>query len=60
MLYKWKRFADNDEPVKANYNKVCRIYRGLFVSNKRIKINANVNDSYNIMHFLILQIVAKY
>lgn len=42
-------FLDNEEPVKDNYNKVRRIHRGLFVSNKGIKINADVNGAYQIM-----------
>ena len=42
-------FLDNEEPVKANYNKVRRIHRGLFVSNNGIKINADVNGAYQIM-----------
>lgn len=40
---------DNELPVKENYNKDRRIYRGLFVSNKGIKINADVNAAYQIM-----------
>ena len=42
-------FLDNEEPVKANYNKTRRIHRGLFVSNKGIKINADANGAYQIM-----------
>lgn len=42
-------FLDNEEPIKANYNKKRRIYRGLFVSNNGIKINADVNGAYQIM-----------
>ena len=42
-------FLDNEEPVKANYNKARRVYRGLFVSNNGIKINADVNGSLQIM-----------
>lgn len=40
---------DNELPVKENYNKDRRIYRGLFISNKGIKINADVNAAYQIM-----------
>ena len=40
---------DNELPVKENYNKDRRIHRGLFVSNKGIKINADVNAAYQIM-----------
>lgn len=42
-------FLDNEDPVKDNYNKVRRIHRGMFVSNKGIKINADVNGAYQIM-----------
>lgn len=42
-------FLDNEEPIKANYNKMRRIHRGLFVSNNGIKINADVNGAYQIM-----------
>lgn len=40
---------DNEFPVKENYNKDRRIHRGLFVSNKGTKINADVNAAYQIM-----------
>ena len=42
-------FLDNEDPVKENYNKARRIKRGLFISNKGIKINADVNGAYQIM-----------
>ena len=42
-------FLDNEEPIKANYNKVRRVKRGLFVSNNGTKINADVNGAYQIM-----------
>ena len=42
-------FLDKEEPVKANYNKLRRKKRGLFVSNHGIKINADVNGAYQIM-----------
>lgn len=42
-------FLDNEEPIKANYNKSRRVKRGLFVSNNGIKINADVNGAYQIM-----------
>ena len=38
-----------EDPIKINYNKNRRIYRGLFISNKGIKINADVNGAYQIM-----------
>lgn len=42
-------FLDNEDPIKANYNKARRIHRGMFVSNKGMKINADVNGAYQIM-----------
>lgn len=42
-------FLDNEEPIKENYNKKRRIFRGLFISNKGIKINADVNGAYQII-----------
>lgn len=42
-------FLDEELPIKKNYNKNRRIHRGLFISNKEIKINADVNGSYQIM-----------
>lgn len=42
-------FLDNEEPIKKNYNKSRRVYRGLFISNKGIKINSDVNGSYQII-----------
>ncbi|NEZ88095.1 transposase, partial [Clostridium botulinum] len=42
-------FLDNEEPIKENYNKSRRVFRGLFISNKGIKINSDVNGSYQIM-----------
>ena len=42
-------FLDNEEPVKANYDRSRRVTRGLFVSNQGIKINADVNGAYQIM-----------
>ena len=42
-------FLDREEPIKTNYNKSRRKYRGLFVSNSGIKINADVNGSYQIL-----------
>ena len=42
-------FLDNENPIKSNYNKNRRIHRGLFISNKGIKINADVNGAYQIM-----------
>ena len=42
-------FLDNEAPIKENYNKSRRVHRGLFISNKGIKINADVNGAYQIM-----------
>lgn len=42
-------FLDNELPVKENYNKSRRKYRGLFISNNGIKINADINGSYQII-----------
>jgi putative transposase len=42
-------FLDSDLPIKENYNKSRRKYRGLFISNNGIKINADVNGSYQII-----------
>nr|WP_242947978.1 transposase [Clostridium perfringens] len=41
-------FLDNEEIGKNTYNKSRRVYRGLFVSNKGIVINADCNGAYNI------------
>ena len=40
---------DKEEIVKENYNKKRRISRGIFVTNKGIKINADINGSLNIL-----------
>lgn len=42
-------FLYNELPIKENYDKSRRKHRGLFISNKGIKINADVNGSYQIM-----------
>ena len=42
-------YIDNETPVKDNYDKSRREYRGLFVSNKGIAINADVNGAYQIL-----------
>ena len=49
-------FIDNEEPVKENYNKARRIYRGLFLSNKGIKINADLNGAYQILKKVVPEI----
>lgn len=42
-------FIDSEPPRKEFYNKQRRIHRGLFVSNKGISVNADVNGAYQIM-----------
>ena len=42
-------YLDQELPIKENYNKKRRKYRGLFLSNQGISINADVNGSYQIM-----------
>lgn len=42
-------FLDSEEPIKENYNKNRRIYRGLFKSNTGTLINADVNGAYQIL-----------
>lgn len=42
-------FLDNESPAKVYYNKKRRVKRGLFVSNKGIKLNADVNAAFQIM-----------
>ena len=40
---------DKEEITKENYNKKRRISRGIFITNKGIKINADINGSLNIL-----------
>jgi putative transposase len=42
-------YLDGEAPIKSNYDKSRRVYRGLFISNTGIKINADVNGAYQIM-----------
>ena len=42
-------FLDNELPTKEFYNKDRRKFRGLFLSNKLKRINADVNASFQIM-----------
>lgn len=46
-------FLDKEDPVKKNYDKSRRVYRGLFISNNGIEINADVNAAYQIMKKVI-------
>lgn len=52
-------FLDNEEPIKQNYNKDRRKFRGLFVSDKGVEINADVNGSYQIMKKVFPNAFAK-
>ena len=40
---------DREEIIKENYNKKRRISRGIFVTNRGIQINADINGSLNIL-----------
>lgn len=42
-------FLDGETPTKAFYNKDRRMRRGLFVSNRSIRVNADVNAACQIM-----------
>ena len=42
-------FLDGEMPIKENYDKSRRVHRGLFISDKGKKINADVNGSLQIM-----------
>ena len=42
-------FLDKELPNKNNYNKNRRMKRGLFVSNDNVKVNADINASYQII-----------
>lgn len=42
-------FLDGEPPQKEYYNKKRRTHRGLFVSNRGLLINADVNAAYQIM-----------
>lgn len=42
-------FLDNENIGKETYDKSRRVHRGLFISNKGIRINADVNGAYNII-----------
>lgn len=53
-------FLDNEQPTKEFYNKGRRKYRGLFISNKGIKINADVNSAYQIPKKVFKQLQADF
>lgn len=52
-------YLDKEDPIKDNANKARRIHRGLFVSNKGKRINADVNSAYQIMKKIIGDKVIK-
>ena len=52
-------FLDSELPIKENYNKSRRKYRGLFISNNGIKINADVNGSYQIIKKVFPKVFAE-
>jgi len=52
-------YLDKEDPIKDNANKARRIHRGLFVSSKGKRINADVNSAYQIMKKVIGDKVIK-
>ena len=48
---------DREDIIKENYNKKRRISRGIFVTNRGIKINADINGSLNILRKYIKKVV---
>jgi len=52
-------FLDKELPIKENYNKSRRIYRGLFRSNAGILINADLNGAYQIMKKVFPKVFAE-
>ena len=52
-------FVDNEDSIKENYNKSRRVYRGLFIGNNGIQINADVNGAYQIMKKVIPNVFAN-
>lgn len=52
-------FIDDELPIKENYDKSRRKYRGLFVSNNGIQINADVNGAYQIMRKVFSNVKAN-
>ena len=53
-------FLDDELPVKKFYNKSRRKHRGLFVSNKGKRINADVNGAFQIMRKAIPNACKSY
>jgi len=52
-------FLDDELPIKENYNKSRRIYRGLFKSNNGTLINADLNGSLQIMKKVFPKVSSK-
>lgn len=52
-------FLDNELPTKEYYNISRRKYRGLFISNKNIPINSDVNASYQIIKKVFPEVFAE-
>lgn len=52
-------FVDEEDSVKENYNKDRRVFRGLFIGNNCIRINADVNGAYQIMKKVIPDAFSK-
>ena len=42
-------FLDSEPPSQEHYNKARRVHRGLFKTNQGIRVNADVNASYQIL-----------
>lgn len=52
-------YLDKEEPIKDNADRFRRIHRGLFISGKGKRINADVNSAYQIMKKVIGDKVIK-
>ena len=52
-------FLDDELPIKENYNKSRRVYRGLFKSNNGEYINADVNGAFQIMRKVFSNVKAN-
>lgn len=52
-------FLDKEQPIKENYNKERRVYRGLFIANNGKTINADVNGAYQIMKKVVPDAFSK-
>ena len=53
-------FLDNELPVKENYNKSRRVFRGLFKSNTGKLINSDVNGSLQIIKKVVPNVFNNY